>query len=99
MRSIHSRSLVTISVLIASVLFGGAGCGQLLGLDEDKGRIDGDPDDAALCACDDGNPCTVDSCTGNATSACRHDAAPDGIAPSWCDSGRCTSSGSPAGAR
>ncbi len=57
---------------------GALGCEQLLGLDEDRSRIADDGGGSVVCACDDGNPCTVDSCTAD---GCAHVATPNGVAP------------------
>lgn len=61
---------------------GSLGCGQLLGLDEDRSRIGGDLDGANVCACDDGNPCTADTC---AEDACVHTVVANGLAPKQID--------------
>lgn len=68
-----------LSVAAVWLLAGGSvGCGQLLGLDEDRSRIGGDEDTTSVCACDDGDPCTADTCGAD---GCVHTAVADGVAP------------------
>jgi hypothetical protein len=52
-------------------------CGPLLGLDEDRGRIE-DEGTPGPCACEDDNPCTSDSCDDDGT--CRHSPIAEGDA-------------------
>jgi hypothetical protein len=50
-----------LALVLGCALVSGAGCGPLLGLDEDRDRIvdEGTP---GACACEDDNPCTDDRC-------------------------------------
>ncbi len=82
-------SLCALAPIALSVLaLGMVGCGQLLGLDEDRSAIAADADRSTAdrskgsCDCDDGNPCTLDTCT---TDGCENTAIDSGAAPNQID--------------
>lgn len=74
------RTLFAATPMLFGLVAGLGGCGQLLGLDEDRSRIEGDPDAGIeLCGCDDDNPCTRDTCAPG--GGCEHEAVQFGAAP------------------